>query len=66
MTSTDLAKTKAFGSLKLADWPETDRALMQEARKAEDLPAGRRRGLGMARRRPSKPLSTATAFSCGG
>ena len=33
MTSTDLAKTNAFGSLKLADWPEIDRLLLQEARK---------------------------------
>lgn len=33
MTSTDLAKTKTFGSLKLAEWPETDRVLLQEARK---------------------------------
>ena len=33
MTPTDLAKKKAFGSLKLAEWPETDRCLMQEARK---------------------------------
>ena len=33
MTPADSADKKAFSSLKLAEWPETDRGLMQEARK---------------------------------
>jgi integrase/recombinase XerD len=33
MTSTVHTTTKMFGSLKMADWPEADRSLMQQARK---------------------------------
>jgi hypothetical protein len=33
VTATGPAETKTFRSLKLPDWPETDRRLLQEARK---------------------------------
>ena len=52
MTTTGPADTKKFHSLKLADWPATDRLLLQEARKPKTFLARRRRGLGMAARDP--------------
>ena len=37
MTASDTTNTKKFGSLKLTDWPESDRRLMHEARKPKSF-----------------------------